>query len=316
MMKQKNKTLFFETPKDKLRVFQKPKLVVLSEGTEVESWDNTQPLYFYPFSWLDFLEKKVVRELYIYDCLPSLAEKEIKHLDKGKVHFEKLDMRLMRIAKERGHKVSIICNLEELTQEQIEELSNLDFVKIRVSKDYGKLSLLSNLPNERVLSCIKTYLGEGCDYRNVTLQSKEMGFDFFHVAKRLVNGPENPKVSKEEKKRVMELLNLEARNFKVVIPSSLDEIFARRFLIAPQFSNTSSCHFSRYRIVLKGDVFYPCYTQRILAQEGFRKGELRNPTKDCLDCACIYENDMLFDIESKMEKYKKPYFALEYQDDK
>jgi len=65
-------------------------------------------------------------------------------------------------------------------------------------------------------------------------------------------------------------------------------------------------------LVLKGDSYYPCYTKRILAQQGFKKGGIERPKKNCLDCACIYENDMLHDIENKMKNYKNPRFALEY----
>jgi len=313
MLKQ-NKILFFETPKDKLRVFQEPRLVMFSENNEVGSWENTQPLYFYPFSWLDYLGKNKVRELFIQDCFSEIAEKEIKLLDSGKVHFEKPDIQLMRIAKERGHKVSVICNLENLTQEQIEGLSDSDFVKVRVGKDYSKLSLLSNLPNEQVLSCIKAYVGEGCDYQNLALQAREIGFDFIHVAKRLANNTENPKLLRGEREKIMRLQELETKQFRIIIPSSLEERFARRFVITLRLGNVSSCDFSRYRFVLKGDNFYPCYTQQILAQEGFRKEKLglSENNKNCLDCACVYENDMLFDMKDKMKSYKNTSFALEY----
>jgi hypothetical protein len=315
MLEQKDRMLFFETPKDKWKVFQKPRLVMFSEGVEVECWENTQPLYFYPFSWLDYLGKKCVRELLIQDCLSEFAEKEMGLLDKGKVHFEKPDTYLMRVAKEKGHKISVICNLDDLTREQIRSLSDSDFVRIRIGKDYSKLSLLSDIPNEKLLFGIKTYIGEGCDYQNLAEQSKKMGFDFIHVAKRLACSSKNIIISNDEIKKIKELKEIETRTFKVVIPSSLDEVFARRFVITPKMGNTFNCDFSMYRIVLKGKGIYPCYTQNILSQEGVRKRELITAVKDCSDCACIYENDMLFNIKTKMEKFKRPYFALEYQDD-
>ena len=82
-----NSKLFFKTPEDKFRVFQKPRLIMFSEGSEVESWTNTQPLYFYPFSWLDYLGKEGIRELYIQDVFSGLAEKEINDLEKiGRAH--------------------------------------------------------------------------------------------------------------------------------------------------------------------------------------------------------------------------------------
>ena len=309
MLKNNPKTLFFKTPKNKYRVFQKPRLVMLSEGKEVGSWENTQPLYFYPFSWLDFLNKAGTRELYVDDCSKSIAKKEIKSLKSGKVHFEKVDIELINFAKERGHKVSAICNLEDLSQEDIKTLSNADFVKIRV-KDYEKMSKLAGLPNKNVLSCIKAYIGDSCNYRNIALQSKEMGFDFFHVSKKL-KCSENQKISKNEKEMISALKSLESNRFKIIIPSSLEERFAKKFSINADYGNTSLCLFSKYRLVLGKGGYYPCYTQKILHSSGSKNKSADKP-RLCSDCACIYENDMLADIESKMANHENTCFALEY----
>ena len=37
-----------------------------------------------------------------------------------------------------------------------------------------------------------------------------------------------------------------------------------------------------------------------------------NTIKNCSDCACIYENDMLADIKNRTRRYKNPEFALKY----
>lgn len=310
-----NKSLFLRTPENKLRVFQKPRLIMYSDGKEVESWTNTQPLYFYPFSWLDYLGRENIRDIHIQDCSPELAEGEIKSLDAGKVHFENTNERLISFAKERGHKVSVICNLEELLPEQIKGLLISDFVRIRINKSNSNLHFLSNLPNENVLSCIKAYIGEDCNYQNLASQAREIGFDFFHITKRLQNGFNNPQISKEEKEEISRLQELETENFRVVIPSSLEKKFAKKFEITPGLGNVSSCDFSRYRLVLKENRYYPCYTQKILAQPGFTKEDIKGHNRNCLDCACIYENDMLHNIETKMKRYKNTSFALEYIED-
>lgn len=309
-----NRKLFFKTPEDKLRVFQKPRLIMFSGGSEIESWANTQPLYFYPFSWLDYLGKEGIRELYIQNVSLGLAEKEINALEGGKVHFEQPNERLIKLAKERGHKVSVICNIEDLLPEQIEGLSVSDFVRIRVNKNCDNLHSLSGLPNEHVLSCIKAYVGEGCNYGALALQAREIGFDFFHIAKRLENGQDLLQLSEEEKQKIGDLQKLENEQFRVVIPSSLEERFAKRFLITSELGNVSSCDFSKYRLVLNGDDLYPCYTQHILALRRFRKEDTVKNPNHCLDCACIYENDMLHDIKTTMRRYKNPSFALEYME--
>jgi hypothetical protein len=307
-----NRKFFFKTPEDKLRVFQKPRLIMFSEGSEVESWANTQPLYFYPFSWLDYLGKEGIRELYIQDVSLGLAEKEINALEGGKVHFEQPNERLIKLAKERGHKVSVICNIEDLLPKQLEGLSVSDFVRIRVNKNCDNLRSLSGLPNEHVLSCIKAYVGEGCNYEALALQARKIGFDFFHIAKRLENEHDLLQLSEKEKQKIRDLQELETKQFKVVIPSSLEERFARRFVITPRLGNVPSCDFSEYRRVLKGNSYYPCYTQQILAEPGFTSEDKDKNPGNCLDCACIYENDMLHDIKTTMRRYKNPSFALEY----
>jgi hypothetical protein len=308
----KNKVLFFETPEDKLRVFQRPRLVMFSKGNEVQGWTNTQPLYFYPFSWLDYLNGRGVRELYIQDNSSGMAEEEITSLEEGKVHFEIPDERLIQLAKERRHKVSVICDIGDLSPERVVGLSASDFVRFRVSESSDNLDILSGLPNKQTLSCIKVYVGGGCDYRSLALQAREMGFDFLHVSKKLSFGSERPKISKKEVAEIERLQEIETDQFRVILPSSLEEKFARRFVINLEFGNVSSCDFSKYRIVLKGEGLYPCYTQQILSQPGAKKGMIVSPPKNCLDCACIYENDMLSDIKNKMRRYKNPRFALEY----
>jgi len=307
-----SRELFFKTPEDKFRVFQKPRLIMFSEGSEVESWTNTQLLYFYPFSWLDYLGKEGIRELYVQNASSELAEKEINALENGKVHFEQPNERLIKLAKERGHRVSVVCNIEELLPEQIEGLSVSDFVRIRVNDPSNDLKVLRSLPRDHLLSCVKVYIGEGCDYGGLAMKAREIGFDFLHVAKRLMTNQENPRISEEEKQKIRDLQELETEQFRVVIPSSLEERFAERFVITPRLGNVSSCDFSRYRLVLNGNSYYPCYTQQIITRSGStREGIERNPG-NCFDCACIYENDMLHDIKTKMRRYKNPSFALEY----
>jgi len=310
----RHKQLFFDTPQDKLMVFQKPRLVMFSDGLEVASWNNTQPLYFYPFSWLDFLNGNGVKELYLCDYYSDRAKQEIELLDTGKVHFEEVDERLIQFAKERGHKVSVICNLEDLFPQQIRTLSIADFVKIRVCKDFRNLSILSGLPNEHTLSCIKAYAGCDCDYLSLATQVKDMGIDFLHVSKKLLTGSVNSIMPPEEKQRIEELSAMETNRFKIIIPSSLDHVFANRFKIDSTFGNVYSCQFSKHRMVLSGNEAFPCYTQSILADTPhIKKGDYK-PEKRCSDCACIYENDMLADIKSKMTRYKNPRFALEYKE--
>ncbi|MEM4230873.1 MAG: hypothetical protein QXF25_03290 [Candidatus Pacearchaeota archaeon] len=144
---------------------------------------------------------------------------------------------------------------------------------------------------------------------------KIIGLDFIHITKYLLSTQENKKISENEKKEVLELKSLEDEKFRVILPSSLEEVFAPKFLIDPERGNVLTCNFSKYRLVLKDNLFYPCYTKIILSKEGTRKKNNVGKTFfNCSDCACIYENDMLANLESKIKKYKNPLFALDYKE--
>ncbi|MCU0642167.1 MAG: hypothetical protein MUF61_01125 [archaeon] len=290
---------------------------MLSEGGEVVSrWANTQPLYFYPYSWLDYLNRGKPAELYIAEASAVQAIEAIKQLRVCKVHFEKLDAKSIQFAKTMGHKTSLICDLEEITAEDIPILAGMDFVRVRV-RGNPNLSLLRKLPNKSLLSCIKIYAGEKHNYREIAKQVREAGFDMLWVSKSLETC-ENTPLSEEEQRRIMCLKEAEAPDFSVVLPSDLRYCHAKRFRINGAFGNSRDCLFSGYRRVLKGDKFYPCYTGVVLASDEFGSksmDEIKHGKNKCTDCACIYENDMLADIMAKSKRVKNPRFAMEYKDD-
>lgn len=305
--------LLFETPKDKMRVFQSPSLVMISErGDVLRRWSNTQPLYFYPFSWLDYLNGKGVRELYVVNSSTASAKKVIGLLNKGKVHFESFDAEAVVAAKEAGHKVSVICDSEDLVSEHVPILARADFVRVRAGKG-NDLRKLSGLPSRNVLTCVKVYLGEGGDYLDLANQARDAGFDFIHVAKRLADG-RNKRLTVKERREVMKLKDFESDRLRIILPSSLEWVCAERFGIDSGFSNDRQCSFSDYRAVVSRDAFYPCYTRAVLARGRFARQTLEPEThkRECGDCACIYENDMLADIRRKRAKFKNIRFALEY----
>lgn len=312
----KNETEFlFDTPEDKWRAFQSPKLVMLSEKRNIiKKWDNTQPLYFYPFSWLDYLNGDGIKELYVIDSSMDAIERGLKLLKHiGKVHLETPNINAIKDARKKGHKISVICDFEELTSAHYSALSQTDFLKIRINEEYN-LERLSDIPNEKLLSCIKTYVGENINYSDMAIQAKDAGFDLFHVAKRLVKNNNNSKLSEGEKENIMDLKRFESKHFKVIIPSSLDRIYAEKFKIDSRFGNSRDCIFPKYRIVLHKEKLYPCYTKKVLNQDIFGKEDVLKQCerREYDDCACIYENDMLSDIEKEAKTFKNYKFALEY----
>ncbi|MBU2522995.1 MAG: hypothetical protein KKE23_01745 [Nanoarchaeota archaeon] len=304
-----SKSLFFETPKEKSKVFEEPELVMIYDHNIVQTWNNTQPLYFYPFSWLDYLKFKGLREIQIIDCDETSTKKALEELKEGKVHFEGIDIKGIDYALAHNHKVSVLCNLEDIKLSHILTLSNVDFLKVRINEERD-LNKLRNVARTGMLSCVKAYAREGHDFVSLARKVSDVGFDVLHIAKRLEDNV-NPDMTYEEKASIIQASQLDLPNLKIKIPSSLDKAYAERFVMGKKFNNSQDCSFSEYRKVLYHGKDFPCYTRKILSSPA-EKGLVSRVKKACDDCACIYENDMLSKINEKRREFKRHKFALRY----
>ncbi len=300
---------YYKTPHDKKRAFQNPELLLISNEKIIFSWTNTQPLYFYPLSWLDYLESKEFHELQILNGKTSEVKKAIAQLKKGKVHFEKLILPGIEYALGLGHKVSVICNLDEINNENRGLLSKVNILRTRIKdNDVENLKILQKIAGEQILTCAKLYIHpEIKNYQEIAMRVRDTGVDLLHVSKNLIQKKGiNPKITISRQKELISLKDLETDNFLVKLPNSIENIFAEKFEINGEYHNSRTCSFSEQRRVLNGKNFYPCYTKHII------ENETTGPPRLCVDCACIYENDMYEEIKSKAQKIKKPCFALRY----
>ncbi len=314
----KKQELFEEMPADKMRVFSSPTLWLASGNVLLHSWPNTQPFYFYPFSVLDFLNNNR-RELRIIDSSRTAAIEAIKKLKGSKVHFEGLKPDLIDFALKSGHKVSVICDLEEINPSNLETLSCIDFLIVRINSANQDLSRLKGIPNKRLLSGIRVYLSsDSNDFTSSAKEAKRLGFDFIHVSKRLV-GSRQASFPESQKDRIHNLLGFQSKTFKVLLPKNLNTVFNEKFAISDEYDNSSNCYFSRFRRVLYKDKFYPCYTHSIVEKGKFSSETLTGLRKKsklfgkgCTDCACIYENDLFEDISKSSKRIKNKRFLLGY----
>jgi len=312
--------IFYETPRDKKKVFQNPELLMMSEGKIVFSWPNTQPLYFYPLSWLDYLRGDCIHELQIMDGSDSEVMGAIAQLDRGRVHFEKIIPRGIEFALYRGHKVSVISDLSEIDSSMTGILSQAHLLRVRIN-DGGleNLGVLEGVFRENLLSCAKVYLTpEGQNYEGLIKRLRDSGFDMAHISRRLLPfGESNLSLPFNRQREIESLREYETDNFKVRLPKNLEVTFAERFEISEAHGNVLGCTFSNQRRVFRNGLFYPCYTQRVLSVGGFASKDFSEDFCErevsCRDCACIYENDMYHEIKSKGRKVKKPSFALSYK---
>lgn len=316
----KTQRLFSSTPKEKMMVFGKPSLWLVSGDRVIQEWKNTQPLYFYPFSVLDFLRSGPAhRELRIIDSAEQISMQVMRQFAGSKVHLEQINPHLISYAQELGCKVSLICNLEDINEENVEILRNLDFLIIRVNSPDSDLSVLKGMPNKKLLSGIRAYLSDSTnDFGTLAKKARSLGVDFIHISKRLIARRQEA-VPIEDIKTITDLARLQTKSFKVVLPRDTSTVFNEKFVISEVYGNSRSCAFSRHRIVLFKGEFYPCYTRSILDSGRFAsttpeslRGISNQFGKTCTDCACIYENDLFDQISKVSRNIKRKKFFLGY----
>ena len=312
--------LFDATPRDKMRVFDSPTLWLVSGGRAIKSWANTQPLYFYPFSVLDFVaDGRKRQELRIINPDTLVAEKAIGQSMNLKVHFEGVNTRLMEIALKKGCRTSVICNLEEINEDNSSTLSSLDFLTVRADPSVFDLSTLKDIPRAWLLSGIRTYLSENDDdFAGLASEAKRVGFDFIHVSKKLMESKQ-ARLLEAQANKVKDLRSLQSSAFRVILPRNLDMVFNEKFVISEEYGNSRNCYSSRHRKVVYKDMFHPCYTRSVIESGTFASKsivELENKYplfgKSCTDCACIYENDLLEDISMASKGIIDRKFLLGY----
>ena len=314
--------LFDHTPRDKKMVFENPTLQLISKGRLVGVWKNTQPLYFYPFSLLDFVPgKRRHIELRLIAANRKIARREILRLRNAKVYFEEVDMDLMSVAREKGHKVSVICNLDDINKSNAKALSCVDLLIVRVGSDSMDLSALEGIPNSRLLSGVRIYLSPNNNSRlsGVIKRAREIGMDFAHISKRLIDSSQ-VYLNEKEKRAIHRLTKLQTDTFRVILPKDTSKVFNEKFEISDDYGNSRACYFSRHREVISSDRFYPCYTKSVISSgrlssstlDGLRK-KSRLFGKTCSDCACIYENDILESIVKTTNAIDGK-FVLEYKE--
>ncbi len=320
---EKTQELFDATPKDKMKVFNNPTLWLASDHNVIKSWTNTQPFYFYPFSVLDFLNSPERQELRIISANSLITSRTIQQFRNSKVHFEGLNPDLMSKALELGCKTSVICNLREINEDNLDILSHMDLLTVRVNSSDSDISVLKGISDKKLLSGIRIYLSaSGNDFSSLAKKAKQMGLDFIHVSKRLI-GSAQISLSEYESNMIKKLSHLQSEKFKILLPTNTETVYNEKFVISDEYNNSRNCYFSRYRIVLYGNKFYPCYTRSIIEKGKFSSdnpGDLKKKShlfgKECSDCACIYENDLFDEISRVSKGVKNKKFFLGYSIDK
>ncbi len=313
--------LYSSTPPDKRKVFQSPTLWLISGDEVVQGWTNTQPMYFYPLSILDFVQhgREELSELRIIESDYKTVSEAIANLHPKKVHFEKVEQDQIDFAKSFGSKVSAICNVDDINQGNSSVLSKIDYLVVRVSPDSPNIEKLDYLlPSSRLLLGARVYISErGYGFSDLVMNLKNIGFDFVHISKRLIQNQSQENLSERAQSEIMKLLQYQSKNFRVILPRNMSSVFNEKFNIDSSYGNSRDCVSSRQRAVLNGSRFYPCYTQSILESGEFssdthEKINFKQVGKSCSDCACIYENDMLSETLKKLKKAVDPHFLLGY----
>jgi hypothetical protein len=235
-----------------------------------------------------------------------------------KVHFEGVRKDQVELALRLGHKVSVICDSNELNEDNIQTLSKVDYLVVRADPSLKNIDILTRVPNAKLLSGIRVYISEeGNDFGELAKRIKTMGFDFLHVSKKLTEGRQSD-LDERERERIADLSKLHSDRFKVILPNNLGKVFNDKFTISDEYNNSRKCVFSRHRAVLSKNRFYPCYTHSIIDSDRFSSDTIKEmKTKrfgeGCTDCACIYENDIFEQIYRVAGKVNNKTFLLGYE---
>lgn len=327
-----------------------PQLVINKEGIEIYRLNNIQSLYLYPLTVTDYInnikDKNIIFiNIINIDC--SLDYREIfenkifKYLKAVEIlidnrYDEKEIIKICDMIKyfyDRGICVSLnIKDLIIMSNSLNKYLKYVIYFKIYLSNILNdnlyndfllKLSDIRRLKSELSLVHIKTYLNidKVLLYEKMIKDFSKFNVDIFQVSKELQPfGCDNKMVDTEIQNMVR---NLESKynsyNFtKFVSVKDLSTLFYPRFELDER--NSRICYACRMKPYLYKNSILPCKVNKIFADldnwssiyfEHKKYSDIINKCGiQCDDCASIFENDFLSDIENIVSNNEFVNFCL------
>lgn len=321
-----------------------PKLIIESKNQEIYRLENVQSLYLYPLTVLDYIdnlkEKKIIN-LSIIEIDNKIDYKKMFKNDKFK-HLKSVELLIKDSYKaEEFYKISEI--IEYLYKKNIYISFNIkNLIKIpETVKDYYKyisyfkiflpytfdnnnyieflnqLSVINKSIQENALVHIKTYLNieKAKEYEKMLNNFSDLNVDIFQVSKELIPlGKNNIKVQNNIQ-RLIRTLETNYNNYektKFISVKNISTLYYPRFELDER--NSRNCYVCNMKPYLYKDKLLPCKVGKIFENIDEWSSEYYNTEKyfsiiekcgkSCDDCASIFENDLLNDIENIKKQNK------------
>lgn len=330
-----------------------PKLVVDSNGFVLYELENVQSLYLFPLTVIDYIEnltrKNIIciniidvncnldyKQIFDKDDFDNLKSVEIlirKDYDKKRI-LKICDM--IKYFYRRRIMISLnIKNLVSLSNLLSKQFKYVTYFKIFLDNDINynayieflnKLSIVNRYKQEKTLVHIKTYLSieKAKIYEKMLNDFVKLNVDTFQVSKELL--PINKVNSKVDTKTQQLIRDLELKYYdyypiKFISVKDLTTLYYPRFELDDR--NSKKCYSCYMKPYLFDNKILPCKVNKVLdnlnewSSDCFNLNEYNNIIKKCgikcTDCASIFENDMLYNVENIIKNYEntKFYFIKE-----
>lgn len=315
-----------------------PKLVVYANKNKLYELDNIQSLYLYPLTIIDYInnltDKRII-SLNIIEIDYNLDYKsvfDISKFDKLKSveilikedYGQKEILKICEIIEYFYNKnIMINLNIKNLvdTPNLISKYYKyITYFKIFLPNSFDnslykvflkKLSLIHNFRSKSSLVHIKTYLiqDKAMLYEQMINDFAKLDIDIFQVSKELLPLHHNNKKVNTEIQKLVRDLELRYNNYnrvKFISVKNLNELYYPRFELDER--NSKKCYSCYMKPYMYKDKILPCKVNKIFENlNNWSANYLENNKYDeiinkcgatCDDCASIFENDLLYDIEN------------------
>lgn len=328
-----------------------PKLNLLYDNKVIRQITDIQSLYLYPLTLMDYsinINKlisinimNIDAKLDYIEILSSNIFEDLKAVEiLIKETYDKNQyIRINDIINYLiNKKIKVSLNIKKLTMFNYKLLDNYkkcDYFKIFLSDvnnemEYTKFKeTLKNMSvNKNALIHVKSYvnINESCKYESVINDLSDLNVDIFQLSKELI--PLNMKNEDVEIDIQNNIRNLEKKyngknGIKFISVKDLTCLYYPRFELDNR--NSRTCYACRMKPYIKNNLIIPCKVNKIFDNlEDFSTNIENYHEKyesiksrcgiECDDCASIFENDILTEIEKEIINNNINEFIIEIED--
>jgi len=315
-----------------------PRLSIVTNNNEIYKCDNIQSLYLYPLTVIDYINNLTNKNIIFLNIIEidlnlnyaklfedkkfcSLKAIEILIKSDYSSNYYKKIIEILEIMHNRGIAISLnIKNLSTISELLKNYLKRIIYFKIFLPTEFDeeyyntfldKLSFIKKTSSSNSLVHIKTYLDlkQVMFYEKMVNDFSKLNVDIFQVSKQLIeiNG-ENIKVNEDVQKiiRNLELKYSSYNNCKFISVKDINFLYYPRFELDER--NSKRCYACYMKPYLFKNKILPCKVNKIFLNlndwsVNYLDNDKFNNIMDkcgiyCDDCASIFENDLLNDVEN------------------